>query len=211
VRYAYKFGTNNHIAASMGMAPEIQIGAKTLEQAFTYKSTSTAKLLKDTVLYEETSGKTLIPTAIRTGLSLNIGNRLWVNADYHRQLWSKLEVMGRTMGLKDGQSLHIGLQIQPDPKELKSYLKLMQYRAGVRYTTSPVDISGQISETAFSAGLGLPLMPSKTKTMVQVGIEFGSRGTAGNGQVQETLTTLFFGATFTPFKTDQWFVRRKYE
>lgn len=210
-RYSYKFDKNLKVAVAVGYAPGLKIHAKSLNQVYTYKTTSAAKLLKDTVVYSEKSGNAVIPSALQMGLSLEFSQRLWVNVDYYQKSWSKLEVMGVNKGLKDAQSLHVGIQVHPDPGALKSYLKLMQYRAGVRYSISPVDIGGQIAESAFSAGLGLPLMPSKTKTMFQIGIEFGNRGTAGNGQVQETLTTLFFGATFTPFKTDQWFVRRKYD
>jgi long-subunit fatty acid transport protein len=211
MRYAYKYGDKHQASLSVGYTPELQLRALAVEQAYTYKTTSASKILKDTILFTETSGTTVLPAVMRTGISLSFNERFWINADFHHTAWSRLEILGTNSGLKDAQSIHVGLQVQPDPTELKSYLKIMQYRAGVRHTISPVDIGGQIAETAFSAGLGLPLMPSKTRTMAQIGIEFGNRGTAGNGQVQETLTTLFFGMTFMPFKTDQWFVRRKYD
>jgi hypothetical protein len=75
----------------------------------------------------------------------------------------------------------------------------------LRYENTGLVISGQsVKDLGMSFGLGLPL--SGNFSNINVGFEFGKRGTASLGLIQENYANLTIGLSFN----DRWFVKRLY-
>ena len=85
-----------------------------------------------------------------------------------------------------------------------SYLSIVTYRGGFRYENTGLLVFGQqINDYAMTLGFGLPL--NGTFSNVNLGFEFGKRGTTNAGLIEENYTNISLGFTFN----DEWFRRRK--
>ena len=87
----------------------------------------------------------------------------------------------------------------------------IQYRGGVNYNTGFLSVSAfgesisptEINDLSLSLGLGLPL--KKSKSTLNIGVQFGRRGSLGEGLVEERYIKFQLALTFN----DKWFTKRK--
>ena len=94
----------------------------------------------------------------------------------------------------------------PDYSSLTSYLSRIVYRAGVRMDDTGLTLDGEdINEFGITFGVGLPA--GRMLSNVNLGFEYGQRGTTDSGLVQED----FFSAKISLSLNDRWFVKRKFE
>lgn len=86
----------------------------------------------------------------------------------------------------------------PDYDSFSSYLKRIVYRAGFRYENTGLIVNDKdINNYGMNFGLGLPLGNSK----LDLGFEFGKRGTTTNNLIQENYFNLSVGISIS----DKWF------
>ena len=94
----------------------------------------------------------------------------------------------------------------PKYNSFTSYFKRVTYRGGFNYLNSGLIINGKsINEQTFSLGLGLPLGGSISN--LNIGFEFGKRGTKLGGLLTETYQNLIIGLSLN----DKWFNKRKFD
>jgi long-subunit fatty acid transport protein len=99
----------------------------------------------------------------------------------------------------------IGGYFVPQYSSFTSYAKRITYRGGFRYEQTGLVINSQpINDLAVTMGFGLPL--SGTFSNVNIGIEFGQRGTTKANLIQENYANVSVGFSLN----EQWFVRRKF-
>ncbi|MBF4473324.1 MULTISPECIES: hypothetical protein [Flavobacterium] len=92
----------------------------------------------------------------------------------------------------------------PKSSIYSKYFQKVVYRGGLRYTkTGTIIKSEEIDEKAVSFGMGLPIIGSLSN--VNVGLEYGQRGTTSQGLVQENYFTLSISFSLN----DKWFGHRK--
>jgi len=98
------------------------------------------------------------------------------------------------------------LQFIPSPDGRGNYFKKIRYRAGAYKESTFLNLMGtQLTNSGISFGLGLPL--GRIKSIVNIGMEFGKRGSIENGLIKENYWRARFGITLS----DIWFVKRKYD
>lgn len=94
----------------------------------------------------------------------------------------------------------------PNYTSFTSYFSRVTYRAGLKYEKTGLVINNQeINDVGMTLGAGFPITGSFSN--VNVGIEFGKRGTTSAGLIQENY--LNFSASFS--FNDKWFRQRKIE
>ncbi|HJS01391.1 MAG TPA: hypothetical protein VJ780_10695 [Flavobacterium sp.] len=94
----------------------------------------------------------------------------------------------------------------PNYGSFTSYFKRIVYRAGFKHEETGLVVNSQsIKDTGFSLGLGLPITGSFSN--VNLGFEFGKRGTTSASLIQENYAKISIGLSFN----DRWFVKRKFE
>jgi len=92
----------------------------------------------------------------------------------------------------------------PNYNVFSNYFQKIVYRGGLKYTkTGTVIKSKEIDEKAITLGLGMPILGSLSN--VNVGLEYGVRGTTANGLIQENYFSV--GVSFS--LNDKWFGHRK--
>ncbi|RTY92428.1 outer membrane protein transport protein [Flavobacterium sp. GT3R68] len=136
------------------------------------------------------SKKWMIGTEITVQKSSNFGNRFNDIDDVKFENATKFSVGGR---------------FTPNFNSYTNYLDKITYRAGVRYeNTGMIKEEQSIKDTALTLGLGLPLPGAFSN--INVGFEFGQRGTTKAGLVQENYANISIGLSLN----DKWFVKKLY-
>lgn len=101
----------------------------------------------------------------------------------------------------------IGGYYIPNYSSFSSYFSRVTYRAGLRFENTGLVISDKaINDAGVTVGLGFPLGLS-TFSNINVGFEYGKRGTIYNGLIEENYANVFIGLSLN----DRWFVKRKYD
>ncbi|MBA9073742.1 hypothetical protein GGR22_001868 [Flavobacterium gossypii] len=107
---------------------------------------------------------------------------------------------------EDAKKFSIGGYFIPDYDSFTSYWKRVTYRAGLRYENTGLVVGDtSIKDYGMTMGLGLPVGGSISN--LNVGFEYGRRGTTHAGLIKETYANIFVSLSLN----DRWFVKRKYE
>jgi len=102
--------------------------------------------------------------------------------------------------------LSIGGYFTPNFNSFSNYFKKITYRAGFRHENTGLVINNQsINDTALTLGLGLPV--GGTRSNINLGIEYGKKGTTKSNLIQENYLNFTIGLSFN----DKWFVKRKFD
>ena len=94
----------------------------------------------------------------------------------------------------------------PNYNSLTSYFNRIVYRGGLRMEETGLHLNGEsINEFGIAFGLGLPA--GRMLTNINLGFEYGQRGTTSSGLIQEN----FFNAMISFSLNDRWFIKRRFE
>lgn len=170
--------------------------------AVTYTSTTDGfDFIKDTVYLENSvEGKIIIPGNLGGGISYYSGDKWMVGLDVRYQDWSQYKAFGYSDSLVSSMSYHLG----------GSYnIKGINIRAGVRYFDSYLELKNhKINDYGISFGVGFPLRQNNlTVSYVDLGFEFGRRGTTSDGLIEQDYFKISLGITIR----NTWFQRTKYQ
>ncbi|WP_374174734.1 hypothetical protein [Flavobacterium tructae] len=104
------------------------------------------------------------------------------------------------------QKYAIGGYYIPNYGSFTSYFSRMTYRAGLKYEKIGLVINNQeINDLGMTLGMGIPLNNGSFSN-VNIGLEFGKRGTTSAGLVQENYFNFSMSFSFN----DKWFVKSKF-
>lgn len=107
---------------------------------------------------------------------------------------------------RDAVKYNLGGYYIPDASSFSNYLKKITYRGGFRYENTGMTINNQdLKDYALSVGFGLPLGGAFSNA--NIGVEYGSRGTAKASLVEENYTNFLLSLSLN----DRWFIKRKYD
>jgi len=194
---------------------QTNVNAKIDSLSYSYFVNSAGyEIIKDTVVnVEGVKGNITLPLSFGFGLGFKKGDRWLLAADFAIQNWSSYQAFNQTNGLKNSMRTSLGLQYIPDSKAigLNNYYKRLNYRMGLRYYQTAIEIKNtQLQEYALSIGIGFPVGRNyilQTFSMVNIGVEFGTRGTTGNGLIKENFMKATLGFTIN----DRWFQKPKFD
>ncbi len=93
----------------------------------------------------------------------------------------------------------------PNYNSFSKYYEKIIYRAGIRYENTGLIINNtSIKDYGVTAGVGLPLIGVFSN--VNIGVEYGQRGTTSANLVQENYTNITIGFSLN----DKWFQKRRF-
>ena len=103
---------------------------------------------------------------------------------------------------ENSQKYAVGGYYIPKYDSFSNYFNKIVYRAGFRFEKTGLLINNQsINDYGMNFGVGLPITYSK----INIGVEFGKRGTTSNGLIEENYINLSIGLSLS----DKWFRKRK--
>ncbi|UQD55900.1 hypothetical protein [Flavobacterium sp. K5-23] len=93
----------------------------------------------------------------------------------------------------------------PNYNSFSNYAKRIVYRGGLKFDKTGLIVNSEsINDVGVNLGLGFPITGSFSN--INVGFEFGKRGTTSSNLVQENYATLSIGFSLN----DRWFEKRKF-
>ena len=169
---------------------------------------------RDTVFSGALRGNLQRPTETVLGIGLGEKNKWYAAVNYKFQdaLVATGYLDNTAQSFQYGQSNRIsagGFYI-PKVNSISSYWQRVTYRAGVKYEKLGLLINGTpgsntftgVNDFGISFGLGLPL--GNRLSNVNVGFEYGKKGTTANGLLEEKYFNVRLSLSFN----DKWFKKR---
>ena len=224
LQYTQKVTSKFSYSLGAALTTSTNLNANREEIKASYTNFSGSEFIRDTISYvNENKGTMKIPLSLRLGGSINLNNNLEIAIQYQMQDWSQFDedftVSSVEDSLASSNALSFGLRYTPsDVFSSANYYERIEYRFGFRYENTPMQFNNtQITEFGTSFGLGFPIRKSATSknefkslSMINVGVDFGKRGTTDNGLIQENFTHVYFGISIMPQARNRWFVKRKF-
>ncbi len=212
--------TDLYVGLTYSIGNDLNAKFNELTESITYLSQF--ELLVDTIAQFDANNTSIaIPQKITAGLGLRHQTRkgrTWeFQLDYKTQDWSQFtgndSPIIESAVLAKAQSFHFGVEFTPlSPSKDPNFIQSINYRVGLRYADTYLKINNkQISETAISAGLTIPLRRSQSASRIIFGTEFGQRGTTDASLIHEQFVNVYVGLSLSPHVFNNWFVKRQYD
>lgn len=150
-----------------------------------------------------------MPSRVNFGFGVGSKNKWLVGAEItHQQSSSfgnRFNDIDR-VSFENATRFVVGGFYVPKYNSFTSYLSRVVYRAGFRFENTGLVVQDQsIQDYGMTFGLGMPLGGALSK--INVGFEYGQRGTTQQNLVKENYYNISIGLTFN----DRWFIRSKYD
>jgi len=148
-----------------------------------------------------------LPSSTGVGFGLGRKSKWFAGGQYIMTKSSNFKNSFNTLpnvSYKDGSQFSIGGFYIPDYSSITSYWKRVVLRMGFRHEITGIFKNNfGINETGINFGAGLPL-PGYSN--INIGFEYGSRGTKNSNILKEKFWTVRIGFSLN----DRWFIKRKY-
>jgi hypothetical protein len=203
-QYTHRLSGDRRLTLGLTVAPPVALKATESTYSVTHSLITTVEGYADTA-YSNTSDRDLdVPLNVSGGISFSKPDKWLIGADFSWADWSRSNIgSAADMGL--GYDIKLGGYYIPNRYDVRYYSRRITYRAGLRYSQTPVQFNGSaIYDRAASVGLGFPL---KNMGDVNLSVSFGTRGTTAGGGVRENY--LYCTASITLF--EYWFMKYKYD
>ncbi|MBI9035162.1 MAG: hypothetical protein JEZ03_11885 [Bacteroidales bacterium] len=206
----YYTDINQDVKLSVGakFTPQQNLSARKNQITYTYLYTSSLmEAGQDTISFaQDQEGDIVLPMALGTGFTLSKPGHWLVGMDYNWQEWDKYEYFGLSDSLVNNHQISLGAEFVPKHTSISSYFKLITYRFGARYGKTYLQLDdNSINEYGISFGVGLPFR--KAKSAINLGFEYGGRGTTENNLIKES----FFKVTLGVSILEHWFIQSKFD
>jgi hypothetical protein len=149
-----------------------------------------------------------IPTTTTLGLGYGEDKKWFMGAEYSFQDMGDFTnefVIAEDVAYQAASSYAFGAFFVPDYTSFTSFLKRVTYRAGLRYDKSGLVVRGsEINNFGITFGLGMPMGQSGFSNL-NLGFEFGRRGTTVANLVEENYLKVSVGLSLN----DRWFLKRR--
>lgn len=148
-----------------------------------------------------------LPSRLALGAGIGQPKKWFTGVDV--TMLSTSDLINRTFNpenvrFENSTQVAIGGFYIPKFNSLTDYWKRIVYRAGIRYENTGLIVDNEkINEFGISFGAGLPV--GRIFSNINLGFEYGSRGTTTANLVQENFFNINIGLSFN----DKWFQRRK--
>ena len=164
------------------------------------------KEYRDTISYiQDAQGTMVIPKNIGFGIMIAEKNKWKIGAEFQKQYWKDFKSFNVSDSLNNSIRLGLGMEIIPNYNSVNSYYKRVSYRFGIKFEQTPLSVNNtRINDFGISFGIGLPLRNSRST--VNLGMEYGQRGTVKNNLIQEKYFKFSIGITMH----QRWFNKPKY-
>ncbi|MGA7159633.1 MAG: hypothetical protein WBZ48_01440 [Bacteroidota bacterium] len=150
------------------------------------------------------TGSTKIPLGFALGLEYDIHNKMIFTGDAQFQQWNQFTYMGvHPAEIQNSMRFGVGAEFLPTRSLSEPYYHQVTYRAGGYINESYLKINGEtINEYFITGGIGVPIFfTSGSEARVNIGLEYGIRGSTSNGLEHDSITRL----TISINGSDSWF------
>ena len=215
-QYTIDFSDTKHLILGYSGTLSSNIGSQhtNIVSQYTYDENGNENVASDTLSQtKDPKAKIHLPYVGRYGVTFVSDNKFLIGAEYSQGNYSQLSIPGQAdQTYQNSKTYNLGGQFTPNANALSNYWATIDYRLGVIYNQSYVDVqtgnsSTNITDKAITIGLGLPLRPGQTGSFYKINLaaEIGTRGTEANGLVKENYVNFHLSFSLN----DRWFTKYK--
>ena len=150
-----------------------------------------------------------LPSSLSVGAGIGKPKKWYLGAEYVTSEagdYSNRAFAIEGASFEQASKYRVGGYYIPNYNSLTSYFSRIVYRGGLRMEETGLHLNGEsINEFGIAFGLGLPA--GRMLTNINLGFEYGQRGTTSSGLIQEN----FFNAMISLSLNDRWFIKRRFE
>ncbi|MFK7746803.1 MAG: hypothetical protein AB8B65_00290 [Kordia sp.] len=159
-------------------------------------------------LGDRTKTDLVLPSKIAFGAGIGERNKWFAGAEYTLQNNSDFGnglTTIENVNYDNGSKIAAGGFYIPKYNSFTNYWERVTYRAGVRYENTGIMVRDEaINDFGISFGVGLPV--ARSLSNINLGVEFGKRGTVNSGLIKENYVNFHLSLSLN----DRWFIKRKY-
>ena len=208
VMYKHKIYKKTNFYSSFTYTPEATLSSTNTKTISTVEFNSNYDVAVDDALAQKEIRTDLkIPKKMSFGFGVGETRKWLLGTQFVFQNVGKLTDDYNTaanVSYERYSSYSLGGYYVPKSNVFSKYFQKVVYRGGLKYAKTGIIIKGEdIEEKAVTFGMGLPILG--TISNVNLGLEYGQRGTTSNGLVQEN----YFSLAVSFSLNDKWFGHRK--
>lgn len=226
--FQQQIGKKQALTLSAVLVPKQQINGYYQDEFYTASNIDNVKTY-DTLAFSRSPIHFLQSSNLQLGFNYSLLLPTWKRQT--RELHPKLTVLASyhqfgsvqhdapnlitEFGLKNFQRSSFGIQFSPETKLLENVstlkgLEKITYRIGYYTQTLPYTKNGiQYIESAYSFGLGLPILAQMSASSVNLGFSLGQRSSNQSTGIQEKFLGFNISLILAPSNFDKWFRQRK--
>lgn len=207
--FAYQTKINKKLTLSSGLtySPESSLTLKNTRNIATVQTLNAGEFVLEDRDIEVGDTKLKMPSKLSIGSAIGEVRKWNVGAEVIFQGTSKLGNRfndTENVTFENGTKYLIGGYFIPKFNSFSNYWNKINYRAGISYEKTGLVVKNKsITDQAITLGLGLPVGGAFSN--INVGFEYGKRGTIYNGLIRETYANITVGLSFN----DKWFRKSK--
>lgn len=198
-----------NVFASVTYSPDSKLSSLNSRNIATIQySSSGAEILVEPLDVDVANTNLTIPSKLAVGFGLGQNKKWMLGTEITFQ---KSSGMGNrfndinNVNYENSTRFALGGFYIPNYNTFSKYYEKIIYRGGVRYENTGLIINNtSVKDYAVTAGIGLPLMGVFSN--INVGLEYGQRGTTSANLVQENYTNISIGFSLN----DKWFQKRRF-
>lgn len=206
---AYQTKINKKLTLSSGVtySPQSTLNLSNTRNIATVQTLSSGEFVIEEADVAVANTKLILPSKFSLGSAIGEIRKWNVGAEVIFQNTSKSgnrfnDIEG--VSYENGTKFLVGGYFIPKFNSFTSYWNKINYRAGVSYEKTGLVIGNKsIKDQAITLGLGLPVGGAFSN--INIGFEYGKRGTIYNGLLRETYANITVGLSFN----DKWFRKSK--
>lgn len=208
-QYEAKLNRNLTLTTSASYRPEATMKSNNTRQLATIAlSSSREESIVDEREIDMADKHFNLPSDLRVGAGIGKFQKWFVGVEYEqigKNEFKNSSLSSGNFDFKQANVYRIGGLYIPKYNDINSYFNRITFRAGLRYQELGLQINNQnIDEFGISFGMGLPA--GDYLSNINLGIEYGQRGTTSADLVKESFFNVFVGISLN----DRWFIKRKY-
>ncbi len=201
------------VGAYGNFQPKLNAKRDDIRETISYDASGGTYRIDSVFEQKDIKGKIAVPMTVGVGFSYQSGNWMY-GADFETTNWNSYRYYGQTDAVQNSWTVRVGTQYYPAKSNTaaKKYFRFVKYRAGFFYGSDYVKLNSKRSEYAFTLGAGLPLTSLQRISytgeyvVLNTGVELGSRGATGNGNLKENVFRFNIGISMNA----RWFQKPKY-
>lgn len=210
VLYQAKFKNKYDIVGSLTFSPNSKLRSQNKRNVATIVYNANGiEVINDKRDVDVENTNLTLPSKIAFGAGIGEKIKWFVGAEVTLEQTSNLRnlytgIVGSRY--ENGTKFSLGGYYTPNYASFSSYWNTVTYRGGLRFQKTGLFIRDQsINDYVISLGVGLPV--GRNFSNINVGFEYGKRGTTSANLVQENYFSLIIGFSLS----DKWFVKTKYD
>jgi len=206
--YSTKIANKLEFTSSATFSPQMRLNADNSRSiARTIYSVQGIEIVQGTPIeVEVANSKIKTPTKVTFGAGVGKSKNWFLGIESTFQSQANYDIVYPKASFESANKISLGGYFIPKYNSFNSYFQKVTYRGGFRHENTGLVVNSQsIKDTALTLGLGFPL--SGTFSNLNLGFEYGKKGTKNAGLIQENYMNFSIGLSFN----DRWFQKRKFD